>query len=598
MSTLVLGARLQGVTRSIPGTHVVSAACHSVEHANSEPSSFPLRRPRSSKGSLSTDEAIICELNSQQSPRSPLDVAASQQCADSVGASVRADVDATGHEVVDEASQYSTISNAAPTAPPQTSNKRRAPASAAPGQTARYNSAAAAAAPNLVNQPRTTLISAQLGWYDGRQRRNSTSSTAQRVPQSRTDPAAPYRAGATAASKTVANATTELDRPSYWNRSVPTKANSPHKRSRLRAPTSGTIARSVETFGHVPQQSPKASKRSRTQQQQHTYQLGGEMITDGVSLAESFKSASLPRTAAASKVMDIKSVSFKPSFFEKELVVVSQAAAEEITSDCDNDKAYSNNADIPDGSRTTDDTTVKGVLVAPSKSSSWRPAFDSSIASSTAQLSPQTGRVNKRQRSSSTPGGPISQLLQRLRTRHEGDAARLLSGEYPFRLGRVDLSDPRSRCLCAVDVTILQQCSTAVARTTHLHVLCYVHQVSILKHSAQTSTKQLNDDTTDAVQAVYMQHMNECLPKAVVKLILRADVNNTLRLGFGVQLRVYDPLLLHAVSHGGRTSQAVMTADLCESYPSQQLQALSPPPTHNMWNATSVQKVQGSNRVL
>jgi hypothetical protein len=581
MSTHVIGARLQGVKRSFPGAQALSAACHSVEPADSESNNFSLRRPRSGKGSLCTDEANICELNSQQSPRSPLDVATSLQCADSVGSSVRADIDAAGYEVANEASQYCNNGNAAPTVPPQTSNKRRAPASAAPRQAARYNSAAASAAPDLVNQPRTTLISAQLEWYDGRQRRSSTS-TAQCVPQSRTDTAAPYRAGAAAGSRTVANAITELDRPSHWNRSVPTKASSPQKRSRLRAPTSGATTRSAETFSSVPQQSPKVSKRSRTQHQHYTYHPGGEMIADGISLAESFKSASLPKTiAAASTVLDIKSVSFKPSFFEQDLVT-SQAAAEDITSDCDNDRAHSNNAD--DCNRTRDDTATKGLLVSPSKSSSWRPAFDSSISSNTAQLSPQSGRVNKRHRSSSKPGGPISQLLQRLRTRYEGDAARLLSGEYPFRLGRVDLSDPRSRCLCAIDVTVLQQCSTAVASTTHLNVLCYVHQVSTLKHSAQAPIKQqLNDDdTTDAAQAVYMQHMNECLPKAVVKLILRADANNTLRLGYGVQLRVYDPLLLHAVSHNGSTSQSVMTADLCETYPSQQLQALSTPPTYNM----------------
>jgi hypothetical protein len=581
---VLVGVRLQGVTRLMPSNHVLPAACTLAAHASSEPSIPSLRRPRSSKGSVNADDDSACDIRSQQTSRLlPFDVAVSQQHIDSPGAFARADVDGIDIEVADEASQQYSINNdAEPAAPPYTANKQRACTSAAPRQTSRYNTGAAAAPANLVNQPRTAFISSQLGWYDGRDRRSSTG-TLQRAPQAHKNPAAAFRAGAAATRSVAAVATTELDRPSHWNRSI-TKASSPNKRSRLRTSTSATTAKSAEAAGSVHQQSPKANKRSRLQE--HTDPPKREVIANGVNLAESLKSACLPKAAATSlaAAVDITSVSFKPSFFEQGLVASQAAAAEDISSDCDNDKANSMNFDLADGNRMIGDPSTKAVLLSPSKSTSWRPAFDSSITASTAQLSPQSGR--KRQRGSK-PSGPVSQLLQRLRTRYEGDAARLLSGEYPFRTGRVDLSDPRSRCSCAVDVTILQQCSTAIA-STHLHVLCYVHQVSILKQSAQTPTKQLTDDTTDAAQAVYQQYMTEHLPLAVAKLILRADVNNTLRLGYGVQLRVYDPLVLHAVSHGESVSQTVMTADLCESYPSQQLQALSTPPGYNMWDRTAI----------
>ncbi|CAM9407207.1 unnamed protein product, partial [Phaeothamnion confervicola] len=56
--------------------------------------------------------------------------------------------------------------------------------------------------------------------------------------------------------------------------------------------------------------------------------------------------------------------------------------------------------------------------------------------------------------SSRGSGGPLWRMLQRSRSRWDGDAACFLSGEFPFRAGSRNHGDPRMRCKVALDLTL------------------------------------------------------------------------------------------------------------------------------------------------
>jgi hypothetical protein len=75
----------------------------------------------------------------------------------------------------------------------------------------------------------------------------------------------------------------------------------------------------------------------------------------------------------------------------------------------------------------------------------WQPPLS---VRSQAPTSPVQGRKTK------SALGPLAKRLQSIRQRIDGDAIRLSSGQYPFRL-KPDGNDPRSRADSFCDVTIL-----------------------------------------------------------------------------------------------------------------------------------------------
>eukprot|EP00611_Tribonema_gayanum_P008009 TRINITY_DN17478_c0_g1_i1.p1 TRINITY_DN17478_c0_g1~~TRINITY_DN17478_c0_g1_i1.p1 ORF type:complete len:552 (-),score=72.96 TRINITY_DN17478_c0_g1_i1:69-1520(-) len=166
----------------------------------------------------------------------------------------------------------------------------------------------------------------------------------------------------------------------------------------------------------------------------------------------------------------------------------------------------------------------------PQSRSSWRPAFEQGSL-----MSPQRQQQQQRGNSSKL-SGPIGSLLQRVRSRFEGDAARLLSGEFRSRTGRADLADPRSRCNVALDVIITASEGTLEpCRTGSLYLLpCKTAQAVLLveQQAQQQQTTRL------------LQHFGEGEGPKQATVVVKSGTHDSLNVCAGMRLRLYDPILL------------------------------------------------------
>lgn len=183
-----------------------------------------------------------------------------------------------------------------------------------------------------------------------------------------------------------------------------------------------------------------------------------------------------------------------------------------------------------------------------------------------------------------------------VRVRFDGDEARLLSGEFPFRqtpapsggntardgdlgsdrggcvaIGRRDHGDPRTRCRVALDVTVLpaggkqQEAPGAAASgedssfdrmsgSVRLSCFpCFVHGVVDVSIGPSGST---NEKAVDRLRV---------LEGTRVDALFNQNTRRALDLCPGSQLRIYDPCCIsHSEVEGG---SLLMCTQLCEPFP-------------------------------
>lgn len=196
-----------------------------------------------------------------------------------------------------------------------------------------------------------------------------------------------------------------------------------------------------------------------------------------------------------------------------------------------------------------------------------------------------------------------------MRARYDGDEARLLSGEFPFRLagvpgsgsasttaaggatGRRDHGDPRTRCGVALDMTVSSS-GTTTDDTNHgvrlegskgggshqseqenetggglSRLLCFVHRVVDL--AGNDPRRPVPGDTAKALRRLRPLEGRE------IHAVFKADTRRALDLVLGSQIRVYDPCCLSRAGDDVGGGGAAATADgvllvctqLCEPYP-------------------------------
>lgn len=201
-----------------------------------------------------------------------------------------------------------------------------------------------------------------------------------------------------------------------------------------------------------------------------------------------------------------------------------------------------------------------------------------------------------------------------MRARFDGDEARLLSGEFPFRqallrttasragavpdeaskrrdganvISRRDHGDPRTRCKVALDVTVLQRsnrtgsldikgqgirsaCEDIIDHDEAIGGLvcfsCFVHQIVDL-------TKEVDGPQSVGRAAKAFRHV-QLLEGRTVDAIFKVDTWRALDIAPGSQLRVYDPCYSSPTLVGETTRNSsenpllLLCTQLCESYPS------------------------------
>lgn len=189
-----------------------------------------------------------------------------------------------------------------------------------------------------------------------------------------------------------------------------------------------------------------------------------------------------------------------------------------------------------------------------------------------------------------------------VRARFDGDEARLLSGEFPFRqmpapsggnaaregetgsdrgggaaIGRRDHGDPRTRCRVALDVTVLAasgkrrdapdaaafggnaSCDRISGSVRLARFPCFVHGVVDVSISPSGGTSE-----KAAADAGFVARLR-ALEGTRVDALFKHDTRRALDLCPGSQLRIYDPCCIsHSEAEGG---SLLMCTQLCEPYP-------------------------------
>jgi hypothetical protein len=118
----------------------------------------------------------------------------------------------------------------------------------------------------------------------------------------------------------------------------------------------------------------------------------------------------------------------------------------------------------------------------------WQPPLG---ARSQAPTSPVQGRKTK------SALGPLAKRLQSIRQRIDGDAIRLSSGQYPFRL-KPDGNDPRNRADTFCDVTILGspvpwEAHSNLQQAQLLVVRGYIHSWTVVSAAAPSTIAPSQD---------------------------------------------------------------------------------------------------------
>ncbi|CAN0053157.1 unnamed protein product [Ectocarpus fasciculatus] len=250
-----------------------------------------------------------------------------------------------------------------------------------------------------------------------------------------------------------------------------------------------------------------------------------------------------------------------------------------------------------------------------------------------------TGSASARRRKGSGAGnGPLGRLMQQVRARCDGDEARLLSGEFPFRQpslaskatisgnnnghldggsggkSRRDHGDPRTRCSVALDATVMLPAATprgpwagcegglwgggegnelgqagGGGASGLVRFSCFVHHVVDVSSSLGSSrvspgSRRANSSAGDAAGpsgfATEFGRLHR-LEGVRVDGLFKQDTQRAVDVGPGSQLRIYDPCCVwydaEVGGGGGRAEALLVCTQLCEPYPSC-LPALPPPP--------------------